>query len=431
MIVQFIAGKNGSPIAYIDRKVSFPPRDAHVEEGEEYEVEVAGENPAKTVYFLKLIRRISTSQERATAQKEEEVKLREEEEKIDREYQERYQIWHQIYTENMQKLIDELPAIIPGNVRMHQMNHMEFSLQFEYSDNKKSFWLCRISKDDVVAKSVEDIAAMVMGSYTQNIDKFEKNSVYKNAMEVVTLLRSEKIYLRLKNGIHGPYLAHQHFTIPTKMLSSGVNLVIEYARKMYNLACLSEQDWFTYWQNEFAGIHIDHVVELKGGTLNIEMDGMWIRCEYSDRCDDEQFLHDIVTVYSNYDPALQEVLRKSPLQLIKDRRHKIIPSPDETRLVAYHNRGMDSGIDVDPLRSMFPVRSVYRINDSNKTVKPIEFYAIYNSGELILQYQWSDTYEVGGFYARGEYIPFDHPTSTHTDSGVVVLARFPAILHNY
>lgn len=63
MFVQFQQGKNGSPIAYVERKVAFPPRGASVNVGEWWEVEIAGENPAGTVKFLTLIENFSAKRE--------------------------------------------------------------------------------------------------------------------------------------------------------------------------------------------------------------------------------------------------------------------------------------------------------------------------------------------------------------------------------
>jgi len=61
MFVQFVAGKNGDPIAFINRKVSFPPRGSQVQEGEWWEVEI--EQEGERVNHLKLISNFSAKTE--------------------------------------------------------------------------------------------------------------------------------------------------------------------------------------------------------------------------------------------------------------------------------------------------------------------------------------------------------------------------------
>jgi hypothetical protein len=68
MFVEFVAGKNGDPVTFLRlsgdrrRRPSFPPKNSDVKIGEFWEVEYAGENPAKTVYFLKLVKRFDVTE---------------------------------------------------------------------------------------------------------------------------------------------------------------------------------------------------------------------------------------------------------------------------------------------------------------------------------------------------------------------------------
>lgn len=65
MDVIFEAGRDGNPVTRIMGKIAFPERRGpQPAVGEEWEVIVSGTNPARTVVFLKLVRRISTAAER-------------------------------------------------------------------------------------------------------------------------------------------------------------------------------------------------------------------------------------------------------------------------------------------------------------------------------------------------------------------------------
>lgn len=70
-IVEFRRGKRGDVVAFLDSgKVAFPERRGpQPEVGDQWEVTVAGENPAGTVAFLRLHRRISTAAEREEAER--------------------------------------------------------------------------------------------------------------------------------------------------------------------------------------------------------------------------------------------------------------------------------------------------------------------------------------------------------------------------
>lgn len=70
-IVEFRRGKRGDVVAFLDSgKVAFPERRGpQPVVGDQWEVSVAGENPAGTVAFLKLHRRISTAAEREEAER--------------------------------------------------------------------------------------------------------------------------------------------------------------------------------------------------------------------------------------------------------------------------------------------------------------------------------------------------------------------------
>jgi hypothetical protein len=61
MFVQFEVGRDGNPIARINRKVSFPPRGSQVQIGEWWEVEI--EREEEKVNFLKLIGNFSAKTE--------------------------------------------------------------------------------------------------------------------------------------------------------------------------------------------------------------------------------------------------------------------------------------------------------------------------------------------------------------------------------
>jgi len=59
MIVKFEASREGKPIVQIDGKTSFPERfGVQPAVGEKWEVEISGQNPAGTVNFLQLLRRV-------------------------------------------------------------------------------------------------------------------------------------------------------------------------------------------------------------------------------------------------------------------------------------------------------------------------------------------------------------------------------------
>ena len=76
-IVEFERGRRGDAMTRIGGRVAFPDRRAwrgfpDPQVGDEWEVEIAGENPRGTVYFLRPIRRISTAAEREAKQRAQE-----------------------------------------------------------------------------------------------------------------------------------------------------------------------------------------------------------------------------------------------------------------------------------------------------------------------------------------------------------------------
>jgi len=66
MFVQFIKGKKSNPIAFINKKVAFPPRGATITIGDWWEVEIAEERP--TTVMLKLIENFSNKTEMSGTQ---------------------------------------------------------------------------------------------------------------------------------------------------------------------------------------------------------------------------------------------------------------------------------------------------------------------------------------------------------------------------
>lgn len=80
MIVTFLPARNGGVMAKINGRVAFPDRRwmPPPEEGDEWEVEVAGENPAKTVYFLTPVRKIDREEERRQREEDKIIKAKEE-----------------------------------------------------------------------------------------------------------------------------------------------------------------------------------------------------------------------------------------------------------------------------------------------------------------------------------------------------------------
>lgn len=59
-LVCFREGDNGSVLTKIGRKIAFAEKNGpNAQKGEKWIVEIAGENPNKTVYFLRLVRKIS------------------------------------------------------------------------------------------------------------------------------------------------------------------------------------------------------------------------------------------------------------------------------------------------------------------------------------------------------------------------------------
>lgn len=63
--VVFERGRKGDLCARIDGKIAFPARgQPQPGEGDEWEVEIVGTNPAGSVFFLRLVRRVATRAER-------------------------------------------------------------------------------------------------------------------------------------------------------------------------------------------------------------------------------------------------------------------------------------------------------------------------------------------------------------------------------